>query len=438
MITDRHWAAVRDATTILLASVLLIGCEKEVTNPLESRTEEFERRRLFLAAPSEIFGEILVNGNRPTNITPYSIRFVPKAGFGRYYKGSSGNKVITEASASIGSTVQCPIPGGAGCGTFGAFDGYDTTELQTPKLWNGVWTAELIIRTTTTDTCRVDFAFNHVDGKSGNGSFLDTHAGDQKIKFNVSSSGNCLAGTGVEGDPFLHPRATSLLQALFQPGTPATFSGFTGDSFSLPARAQGGRGSYKYAWKTFSTADTVTFGAFTVNFSGVEFITQATKTVAFSQPGTYFLQYLLRDGNDVDGQGGNYAFSGVCRFEIATRPALGAKAVSNTLPGVATQYSWYATSATLKNVGTQTWTGTAFGLFQMPGQYWSPTSVAYGTGSTATHQTKTYYFNVGMMSSHTGWQNNYWKMKKSGVYFGDSIGTRTFVKASSEPPPVLP
>ncbi|MGH7558120.1 MAG: hypothetical protein ACREMD_10180 [Gemmatimonadota bacterium] len=361
--------------------------------------------------------------------------FRPK--FGRYYKGSEFNKIVTEASASISSGVECEVPGASSCGGFSWFDGFKNPGQGTPNLWNGVWWVRLTVSpippATTTQRCSVAMAHNHIDTGGANGTFFDLFAGDQKVEFNVASSGSCSGSVLPAGpsDP-VQPIASTKLEALFQTGTPATFTGFVGDSFSLTAAPKGGRSSYKFAWKTIPNAEVEVF---TTDFSGVEFNTQSTKTVTFSQAGTFWLRYLLRDGNDVKSQGGNYAVSGVCRFDITTRPALGAKWVSHTLPGTATQYTWYATSVTLKNVGTETWTGTAFGLFQMPSQYWSPTSVAYGSGSTATNQTKSYYFNVGMMSAHTGWQNNYWKMKKSGVSFGDSIGTRSFVKVGSEPPP---
>lgn len=352
--------------------------------------------------------------------------------------GSNGNKIVSEATASIFSPVKCETPGQSSCGDFAFFDGFDTTEAQGPDLWNGVWTAELSVApippATLPNKCTIDFAYNHYSSTTVNGAFFDIFAGDQKIEFNVSSSGSC-TGSILPGGPNnpVHPKPSTPLRANFAPGTPSLIRGFVGDSLKVTASPQGGLGiGRRFAWKSFPYNQGI---GTTVDFSGVDFGGRQDTTFVFLQTGAYAVRYLLRDGNDINGQGGHYALSGVCTFDITARPALAARAVSHSLPGTATTYTWYATSVTLKNVGTETWTGTAFTLGQMAYQYWSPSGMGMGTGSVATHKTKTFSYNIGMMGPYTGWQNNYWKMRKSGVAFGDSIGTRSYVKAGSGPPP---
>lgn len=423
----------------LLVLFLVAACSADVTAPGEDGPEA--SHRLTLTAPTESFGEILENGSYPSDVSRYSIRYFPKSGFDRYVKGSSQDKVVTEATAPVAGKVLCVSPGTESCGRLPFFDGFQVQEIETPDIWDGSWTAELSVRQLddTSKKCTVDFGFNHIDNDPKNGSFFDIHAGDQKIRFNVSSSGSCTGQFVLDAGYFRQPIPPSPLRAKFPAGTPAppqAIRGYVGDAFVLQAVPSGGFGSYRYAWKVVAKADPVQFGGLTADFSGVEFGTSSTKTVTFMQPGTYWARYLLRDGDDVEGHGGNYALSPLCIIEVASRPQLGAQAVSHTLPGTATQYTWYATSVTLKNIGTQTWSGSSFSLGQMPSQYWSPTSATFGSGTVATNQTKSFNYNTGMMGSWVGWQNNYWKIRNSGVAFGDSIGRRSYVKVGSEPPPV--
>jgi hypothetical protein len=418
---------------LLLLIVLSIGMplwrctehEGEVTSPPLSRHPE-ATGRLTLAAPTESFGEILVNGARPTSISGYSIRYVPKAGFAPYVRGADSNKIVSLGTGTIQGRIECISPGTASCGRFPFFDGFHITESEVPDIWNGVWTA--ILSVNGIDSCSRDFAFSHVNFSSTNDNFLDTHASDITITMNISSNGTCL-GTSIRAvdNPNGLPIPGTRLNAGFPTGV---IDRFVGDTVIFSANPSGGLGSYKFAWKAVSAQET----GDTVNFSGSTFTPDRSDTLVFAQPGTYYVRVLVRDGSDSPSQGGHYALGGVCIVRVQARPQLAAQAVSHSLPSVVTQYVWYATSLTMKNVGQETWTGTPFALSQIPSQYWSPSSAGLGGATVRTHQSHAFFFNFGMMDTRTGWQNSYWKVSKQGALFDVSNGWQIFVKPGSPGP----
>lgn len=412
--------------TLVFLSSLAFACGRPDSSPTSPPRERGSPRELNLATGQELEGRIFLGlfGETPiTNGGSYKVRLFPQ---GTYHKGSDDNRILTAASGGSIETTIAPN------GTFGWNDGFAAGGAGSGLVWNGLWTVQLT--TSSGEICSVPVAVNHIHASTrvANGNFLDIAAGDQEVNFRVTTSGECLDAEVLPDPDPVHPKPSSPLKAGFPPGTPPIIQLYIGEPFTLRAVPSGGHshGTKKFAWKVSvapaNTGATVDFGP------NASFTTDSDTILSFTGDELYVVRYVVRDGNDAMGQGGNYALSVPCYFNVIPRPTLGAKAAGNYLPGTATQYTWYATSVMMKNVGTETWSGSAFSLGQMPNQHWSPTAVSLGTGSVATDQTKTFNYNMGMMMGpYTGWQNNYWKVRKSGVAFGDSNGTKTFVKAGT-------
>lgn len=110
---------------------------------------------------------------------------------------------------------------------------------------------------------------------------------------------------------------------------------------------------------------------------------------------------------------------------------VGAIPAGHTLPGTMSHSEIVATSVSMKNSGTTTWSGSSFSLQQWSRQtqIWSPISVSLGTSVVAPGQTKTFNFNLRHLETEfCGYQDNYWAMNGSSGEFGEKNGRRTYVK----------
>lgn len=150
---------------------------------------------------------------------------------------------------------------------------------------------------------------------------------------------------------------------------------------------------------------------------------------SYSQSGTFKIRAVARDGNDVTDHGGNYTLSPVRTITVV--PALDAAAAGHTLPGTITVGEFVATSVSMTNTGSNTWSGTSYKLEQVGAEGWTPETVGLGSASVDLNETHTFNFNIRMFEpEQTGFQDNFWKMSQSGNVFGEQNGTVTFVKSN--------
>jgi len=109
-----------------------------------------------------------------------------------------------------------------------------------------------------------------------------------------------------------------------------------------------------------------------------------------------------------------------------------ADGIGHTLPGAITVGEWVATSVTMKNTGTNTWTTSDYKLRQSPLSIWSPIEVSL-SNPVASLETRTINFNMTTFEPEfvgTS-QNNFWQMRHGTTFFGDVVGRLTAVKSGS-------
>ncbi|MGH7542908.1 MAG: hypothetical protein ACREK7_03130 [Gemmatimonadota bacterium] len=265
---------------------------------------------------------------------------------------------------------------------------------------------------------------NCATGGGSNGTFLD-EASDQVVTFYLNSSLSQISAPTVSNQ---HTRAATHLSGnIIQPaGSDTTIT--VGQGLTVKGSASNGvGGAKKYAWDwNASGSNQETFDT--------EFSTSTTATHTYTATGDYKIRLIIRDGNEdafSGTHGGHYAVSSIKTVHVVPPPPpYDAEGAGNTLPSNITYFTWVATSVSMKNTGTQTWSGTSFKLKQdNTTNFWTPLEVAFGSGSVVAGQTKTFNFNIRTVEPEfCGNQDNYWRMFRTGTgLFGDLNGRITFV-----------
>jgi len=260
--------------------------------------------------------------------------------------------------------------------------------------------------------------WNHTDKNTSNGNFLDEIAFDLVIDFFLDAQLNCtdytIMMTGTTNTP---PESPSQLTVTIS--APDTVR--VDQSFTATASPSGGFGfGHKFAF-TFDAA-----GGSIETFTGDMGSSSASHT--YSQSGTFKIRAVVRDGNDNDNHGGNYALSPA--RTIAVVPPRDAAAAGHTLPDTVEALEWVATSVSMTNTGGDTWSGTDYKLKQSRNQVWVPTTVTLDGASVALNETHTFNFNLKSLEpEELGFQDNFWKMSHVGTLFGEENGQQTYVAA---------
>jgi len=290
-------------------------------------------------------------------------------------------------------------------------------------LADGDYTVKLI-RDGTTTVASVPIAVNHTNGGGGNGSFLD-EASDQKITFFLNGSLNSIAAPDV--DP-AHTRASTHLTASIVQPAGADTTILVGQSLTVQGSASNGVGGTKrFAW------DWDASGTSTETFD-TEFNTSTTASHTWNTVGDYEIRLLARDGNDdfmTPPRGGHYAISTTKTVHVDTLDLDDAEGIGHTLPGTITVGEWVATSVTMKNTGTNTWTTSDYELGQANSPLlWTPLQVSLSS-PVASLETRTVNFNMTTFEPEFAGttQDNFWRMRHNTTFFGDVVGRQTTVKS---------
>ncbi len=118
---------------------------------------------------------------------------------------------------------------------------------------------------------------------------------------------------------------------------------------------------------------------------------------------------------------------------VLVQDILAAQAIGHTLPASIDVWEIVATSVTMKNTGSETWTTGAFALAQSPLWIWNPVDVGLSS-AVASGVTRTINFNISTFEPEMAKtsQPNYWQMQKDGnLFFGDRPGRQTYVSGGS-------
>lgn len=398
----------------LFAGVLVgLGCTQD--SPTVPQPEQPEPRQLQGATQAEVVVRLLKDGAAVQNISGFSAAL---SKVGNVYTGSFDNRSVTKNPGIIQATLLA-CTSSAPCDNLKYNNSIHSAPPQFHgSIHNGTFTITI---TNPFATCSTTFTHNNVDTPfASNGNFLDATAGDQIITFNIDTGADkCVKQT--------HTGAHSVPSSPLSLNVSAPDTVFVNQQFTATASAVGGFGASTrlFAWDFEADTDTLS-----EDFGTQQLVAGTSKTHTYTSTGTKRLQAVVRDGNNTAFQGGNYALSNTETIVVTTQPDYDAEAAGNTLPSSITYFTWVATSVTMKNTGTQTWSGTSFKLKQNnPTNFWNPLEVAFGSGSVATGQTKTFNFNLRTEEPEfCGNQSNYWRMFRTGTgLFGDSNGRTTFV-----------
>jgi hypothetical protein len=114
---------------------------------------------------------------------------------------------------------------------------------------------------------------------------------------------------------------------------------------------------------------------------------------------------------------------------VIVQDTLASEAIGHTLPGSIFVYDFVATSVTMKNTGSETWTTGTFVLAQSPLWIWIPDDVSLSS-SVLSGETRTINFNIATFEPEFSgtYQDNYWQMRKGSTFFGARPGRQTLVK----------
>lgn len=413
-----HREAIRSVLTpsfALAFILLLLNCSEHSSNPSTPDVP----RGLQLSLLSEVDIKIYQDGQLITSGAGYSA-FIDEAPGRTTYGGDESNKIVT-TSPSPDQTS----PGGCGIGcapsTVKYVDGFDddTSPSGPGTTWNGVYVLSIGDGSA---LCEKTLSINHKD-TDGDG-FFDTTAADQTLRVDFDTPTNtCSIVHTADSLPIA---ATPLSVAITGPTTVGTNQGFT-----LAADVNGGFGQRRYAWKLAPT------GGSSEDFLGINFNADSERQFSYATVGPRQFRLLVRDGNDAFLGGGNYALSSVFTVNVQNPDPNDAEAISHTLPGNINYLTYYATSVTMKNIGTATWSGSDYRLRQSNDEnIWTPSSVDLNGATVEPNSSHTFSFNfTNSLPAECGtFEQNYWQMSGQATFFGDRNGRITTIKNCDDPP----
>jgi len=413
---------------VLMALAALAACSDRARQPVEVPDAP---RRLQAAFLGETGVFIQINGENLTDPILAERLHVDVDIDGPTFDGDPDNKTIKIAPPHKQATTVRPCDPGVFCeinvvyhDLLGSEPDADSLPSSEGSLADGDHTITLM-RDETDSVASVSIAINHTSGGGNNGSFLD-EASDQKITFFLDGNLNSIAAPTVT-DP--QTRASTHLSAsIVQPAGPDTTI-LVGQSLTVKGSASDGVGGTKrFAWDwDASGTDAETFDS--------EFSTSTTTSHTWNTAGDYEIRLLARDGNDdttTPPRGGHYAISTTKTVHVVDPPEPDdAEGIGHTLPGTITVGEWVATSVTMKNTGTNTWTTSGYELGQANSPLlWTPVAVSLSS-PVASLETRTINFNMTTFEPEFAGttQDNFWRMRHNTTFFGDVVGRQTTVKS---------